>query len=172
MAGREVYPEELPRKRSKKEMKEEISPVIGESITNCIGLSLSEEQPRVFEVRSGIRKDVNDMKITLLEKSSVNVIDKICQEQDLDKKGIIADVMESAIKEFYSRIIDKINALQITKPEKVRFISNPKGAIKEKTNVIHNQRKATELNGAVKEIDLMKILNTGRWKLKELPKLK
>ena len=174
MAGaREVYPEELPRKRPKKDMKEEIFPVIAESAITSAGLNLLDEQPRVFEVRSGIRKDTSDaIKITLLEKSALAVIDKICEDHEIEKKGIIGEVMESAMKEFYSRIIDKINALQINKPEKVKFTSNPRAMIKEKTMIIHNQRKASDVIGAIKEVDLIKVLNTGKWKLRELPKLK
>ena len=172
-AGREVYPEELPRKRAKKENKEELAPLIGESLTNIVGLSLAEEQPRLFEVRSGIRKEINDgAKITLLEKNASSVIDKICEEQELDKKGAIGDVMESAIKEFYSRIIDKINALQVPKPEKVKYTSNPKAIIKEKIQIIHNQRKTNDLQGAIKEVDLIKVLNIGKWKLKDIYKAK
>ena len=80
--------------------------------------------------------------------------------------------MDSAIKEFYSRIVDKLNGLQVERPEKIKITSNPKLMIKEQIPIIHNQRKATDLSGAIKEIDILKIFNIGKWKLKEIPSLK
>jgi hypothetical protein len=161
MAGREVYPEEAPRKRSKKENKDDIGVAINDSILDSVGLTLADQQVKVFEVKSGIRKGGDDAnKVTLLEKSALRIIDKICDEKDLEKKGAIMEIMESAMKEFYSKIIDQLNGLQVTKPDKVKITSNPKAVIKEKISVIHNQRKASELAGAIKDIDIIKVLKT------------
>ena len=90
MAGRELYPEEVPRKRAKKDNKDDIGTGIGESIINCIGLSLAEEQPRLFEVRSGTRKEgLEGTNISLLEKNAITVIERLCDEREIDKKGAI-----------------------------------------------------------------------------------
>ncbi|OMJ85520.1 hypothetical protein SteCoe_13133 [Stentor coeruleus] len=168
MAGREQYPEEIPRKRAKKEAKDE-QPLISESILGDLALNLASEQPRLFEVK-GIRKEIapEGSKVNLLEKSASTLIDQFCEEYQLDKKGSILDIMESATKEFYNRIVDKVNSIKVDQPEKVRFTSDPRGLLKEKYQIMHNQRRASELTGKIKDIDLMKILNTGKWKLKSL----
>ena len=41
--------------------------------------------------------------------------------------------------------------------------------LKEKHQIMHNQRRASELTGKIKDVDLTKILNIGKWKLKPLP---
>lgn len=169
MAGREQYPEEAPRKRAKKETKDE-QPLVGESILGDLALNLASEQPRLFEVK-GIRKEVapEGSKVNLLEKNASTLVDKFCEEYQLDKKGAILDIMESATKEFYNRIVDKVNSVKVDQPDKVRFTSDPRSLLKEKHQIMHNQRRASELTGKIKDVDLMKILNIGKWKLKPLP---
>ena len=168
MAGKEVYPEELPRKKAKKEARDE---KVDESILDNI-VNLSEEVPRLFEVRSNIRREpiLDSSKSSLLDKSATPIIDKFCVAHDLERKAAIQEIMESAMKEFYSRILDKVNYLQVKQPEEFVISNKPKDLIKgENKTIIHNQRKVCENPGCVKETQVIKLLGLGKWKLRTVP---
>lgn len=168
MANKEVYPEELPRKKMKKDNKEE---KVDESILDNL-VNLSDEAPRLFEVRSNIRRElaVDGSKSSLLDKSAAALIDKFCSSHELERKVAIQDIMESAMKEFYSRILDKANYLQIKQPQEFVVSNKPKDMIKgENKAIIHNQRKICENPGCIKEYEIIRLLGLSKWKLRSVP---
>jgi hypothetical protein len=169
MANREQYPQEQPRKKAKKEPVEEIPEEF--NLDNIV--NLGDEIPRLFEVRSGMRRDLSTEgnKSTLLDKNVTTTIDKICAEYELERRGAIQEIMESALKEFYSRIFEKVNSLQSRFPDNLLVNSNvPKEELKRSNKeIIHNQRKVCENPGSIKESDVLKLLGLGRWKLRSLP---
>lgn len=169
MATREQYPQEQPRKKAKKETVEEVP----EEFNLDTIINFNDEVPRLFEVKPGIRRDLSldPNKSTLLDKNVNVIIDKICVEHDLERRGAIQEIMESALKEFYSRIFEKVNSLQTRYPEGALVnTSLPKEELKKSNKeIIHNQRKICENPGSIKESDIYKLMGLGRWKLKSLP---
>lgn len=152
----------------KKDNKEE---KVDESILDNI-VNLSDEAPRLFEVRPNIRRElvVDGSKSNLLDKSAAVIIDKFCASYELERKVAIQDIMESAMKEFYSRILDKANYLQIKQPQEFVVSNKPKEIIKgENKVIIHNQRKVCENPGCIKETEIIRLLGIDKWKLRSVP---